>query len=103
MPVQTMVRYLRVRSYSGVTLASPIFIEEEIAFLPLTREKFISLLRDLLDRLGYDTSKFSGHSFCIGAATSAAFREFLIMSFSLLVDGPPTVTSDIFAQIKMFY
>ena len=79
MPVQTMVRYLRVRSESGATMTSPLFTEDEIAFLPLTRGKFISLMRDLLDRLGYDTSKFSGHSFRIGAPHQQRLQELLIM------------------------
>lgn len=70
-PVQTMSSYLRLRSDLGATLTSPLFIEETTQ-LPLTREKFISFMKELLSRLGYETSKFNGHSFRIGAATSAA-------------------------------
>ena len=71
-PVKTMVNYLRHRSVTGASQLSPLFIEDEITYRPLTREKFISMLRELLARLGYDTTKFNGHSFRIGAATSAA-------------------------------
>ena len=67
-----MVNYLRHRSVTGASQLSPLFIEDEITYRPLTREKFISMLRELLARLGYDTTKFNGHSFRIGAATSAA-------------------------------
>ena len=51
---------------------SPLFVEDEYNCTPLSRDYFISLLRDLLGKLRHDVSKFCGHSFRIGAATSAA-------------------------------
>lgn len=51
---------------------SPLFIEDEFDFRPLSRDTFIALLRNLVDRLGYDNCKFSEHLFRIGAATYAA-------------------------------
>ncbi|CAG2192648.1 unnamed protein product [Mytilus edulis] len=51
---------------------SHLFVSDEYNNAPLSRDTFISLLRDLLFRLGYNDSKFCGHSFRIGAATSAA-------------------------------
>ena len=39
---------------------------------PLTRSAFVSNLKHLLVRLGFSPTSYSGHSFRIGAATSAA-------------------------------
>ena len=41
---------------------------------PLSRESFIQWLKKTLVAAGMDTSKFSGHSFHIGAASVAAAR-----------------------------
>lgn len=41
---------------------------------PLTRQRFVTALRDILQQVGIDSSKYSGHSFRIGAATTAAAR-----------------------------
>ena len=71
-PVDTMHRYLKLRLEAGALPQNPLFVEDEFNFLPLRRDTLISHLRQLLDRLGYNTCKFSGHSFRIGAATSAA-------------------------------
>ena len=38
----------------------------------LTNEKFIKPVREALVVLGYESDNFSGHSFRIGAATTAA-------------------------------
>ena len=39
---------------------------------PLTKNKFVSKFRGLLDQAGIDSSLYSGHSFRIGAASTAA-------------------------------
>ena len=39
---------------------------------PLTRERFVARIRKVLQQIGIDQSKYSGHSFRIGAATTAA-------------------------------
>jgi hypothetical protein len=39
--------------------------------MPVTRSYFIDFLKNILERIGYDCSKYNGHSFRIGAATSA--------------------------------
>ena len=67
-----MIKYIKLRVNLGASQMSPLFIEDEFDFRPLSRDTFIGLLRNLLDRLEYDNCKFSGHSFRIGAATSAA-------------------------------
>jgi len=71
-PVETMVNYIQARYSLGAKLTSPLFLDSEFGNSPLSRDHFISLLRQLLLRLGYDDNQFSGHSFRIGAATSAA-------------------------------
>ncbi|CAG2224015.1 unnamed protein product [Mytilus edulis] len=71
-PVDTMNKYLSIRYNNGALPKSPLFVEDEFQSSPLSRETFISSLRQLLDILGYNTVKFCGHSFRIGAATSAA-------------------------------
>ena len=40
----------------------------------LTRERFVKAVRDALQRSGVDSSRYAGHSFRIGAATTAANR-----------------------------
>ena len=41
---------------------------------PLTRSSFVSKLREALEAVGVDCSGYSGHSFRIGAATTAASK-----------------------------
>ena len=38
----------------------------------MSRDTFVQPLKEILLHIGYDTNKFSGHSFRIGAATAAA-------------------------------
>ncbi|XP_071169413.1 uncharacterized protein [Mytilus edulis] len=71
-PVDLMRRYLQVRKNYGARPDSYLFVHDEYNNAPLSRDTFISLLRESLFRLGYNDSKFCGHSFRIGAATSAA-------------------------------
>ena len=71
-PVDTMIKYIKLRLNLRASQMLPLFIEDEFDFRPLSRDTFIGLLRNILARLGYDNCKFSGHSFRIGAATSAA-------------------------------
>ena len=41
---------------------------------PLTRERFVLKVREALQQIGIDQTKYCGHSFRIGAATTAAKR-----------------------------
>ena len=50
----------------------PLFIMEDGE--ALTRSYFISHLKSILRILGYDSNKYNGHSFRIGAATSVASK-----------------------------
>ncbi|XP_052071362.1 uncharacterized protein LOC127709732 [Mytilus californianus] len=72
-PVHVMNKYLKYRLQMGALASFPLFVESEFDLSrPLSRETFINYLRQLLIRLGYRESDFCGHSFRIGAATSAA-------------------------------
>ena len=48
----------------------PLFLFEDGN--PLTRERFVARVQEVLQQIGIDQSKYSGHSFRIGAATTAA-------------------------------
>jgi len=51
-------------------LESPLFLQDNSS--PMSHSFFISQVKAGLARAGLDTSKFSGHSFCCGAASLAA-------------------------------
>ena len=69
-PVKNMLTYLATRSSRGAQAADPLFTTEWGS--PLSRKDFLSLLHQALSDLGYNHSQFNGHSFRIGAATSAS-------------------------------
>lgn len=73
-PVLTMSKYLTARYSQGATNSSPLFVDDPSASAetPLRRHTFLSYLRETLTRIGVDCRAFNGHSFRIGAATSAA-------------------------------
>jgi len=66
-----MIRYYNLRLAKDNNGSSPLFVDfnENSA---LTRDKFINNFRHILCLCGFDDSKYCGHSFRIGAATSAA-------------------------------
>ena len=41
---------------------------------PLTRQRFVAAVRDALSQAGIAANSYAGHSFRIGAATTAASR-----------------------------
>ena len=67
-PVAAVLSYLAIRPSSP----SPLFIHEEGR--PLSRTTLVSEVRLALQSTGWDISRFNGHSFRIGAATTAASR-----------------------------
>lgn len=74
-PVYLMEQYLCLRREQLTSTAScydisPLFID--VDGKPFTRTKFLYYVKQVLCRLGYDENKYSGHSFRIGAASSAA-------------------------------
>ena len=67
--VAAMLAYLAVRGFDH----GPLFRSEDGQ--PLTRAKLVSLLKATLTAAGIDSTHYSGHSFRIGAATTAAANE----------------------------
>ena len=49
---------------------APLFTDER--YCPFCREMFISYLRHLIHKLGYSQADYCGHSFTVGAVTTAA-------------------------------
>ena len=71
-PVTTMSAFLARRKASGAHPSSPLFVESEFSTAPLSRQTFITQLKNSLSYAGYSDAQFSGHSFRIGACTSGA-------------------------------
>ncbi|XP_006814639.1 uncharacterized protein LOC102800461, partial [Saccoglossus kowalevskii] len=71
-PVATILQYLSLRQamVPKPTFGDPLFVSKDNR--PLTRSTFLTYLHRILSVLGIDSSRYSGHSFRIGAATSAA-------------------------------
>lgn len=65
-PVSAILNFLAVRP-SGV---GPLFVHQDGT--PLLRAQFVAKLKDALSAAGVDNRYYSGHSFRIGAATTAA-------------------------------
>jgi len=70
-PLTAIKAYLALReSHGGARQSSALYVTNDGN--PLTRTKFISNLKFVLQCLGLDESKFSGHSLRIGAATTCS-------------------------------
>lgn len=67
-PVKAMLNYLVERGPSK----GPLFIFPDGTYL--TRQRLVVAVRQALEKAGLDAAKYSGHSFRIGAATTAAKR-----------------------------
>ena len=65
-PVTAMLKYLSARGMSS----GPLFYSS--SGKPLTKDDLTSETRQLLSFAGYDPSQYKGHSYRIGAATTAA-------------------------------
>ena len=68
-PVWSMRKFIVRRIHQGASPASPLFLDYDDSILK--RFRLISYLRHLMVRLGLDENAYGGHSFRIGAATSA--------------------------------
>ena len=66
-PVSAMKKYLAIRPTGSV---GPLFVN--CLEQPLTKHELTRKTRQLLSQAGFDASKFAGHSYRIGAATTAA-------------------------------
>jgi len=67
-PVVAVLKYMVDKGFSE----GPLFVFEDGR--PLTHERFVTAVRKALATAGVDTSKYCGHSFQIGAATTVAER-----------------------------
>ena len=67
-PVAAVLSYVVARGSS----AGPLFLWEDGKFL--TRARFVESMRTALTQAGYKAKDYAGHSFRIGAATTAAQR-----------------------------
>lgn len=67
-PVKALLAYIAARGCQP----GPLFRHKNGS--PLTRQQFVERLRSTLGKAGVEYSRFSGHSFRIGAATTAAAR-----------------------------
>lgn len=66
-----MTDFIKLRMSLGkTTMTSPLFMYRNGTYL--TRSVFVNSFKSKLKLAGYETSGFSGHSFRIGGATSAA-------------------------------
>ena len=66
MPVSALLNFMAVRPQGG----GPLFVHEDSS--PLTRSWFIQLTKCALELANTDATRYSGHSFRVGAATAAA-------------------------------
>ena len=69
-PVHSLSTYCVFRRHQGAQPSDPLFVVE--SGTALSRTFFVMHLRGLIARLGLDQTNYNGHSFRIGAATSAA-------------------------------
>ncbi len=67
-PVSAVLAYLTVRGKKP----GPLFVFKDGK--PLTRQRLVSAVREALRCAGVEADKYAGHSFRIGAATTAASR-----------------------------
>lgn len=65
-PLAALLTYLSIRGMD----AGPLFRLE--SGQPLTRQTLVKLIKSTLQSQGVDPTRYSGHSFRIGAATTAA-------------------------------
>ncbi|CAC5393943.1 unnamed protein product [Mytilus coruscus] len=69
-PYKTLLEYIQVRKeFSPINQTDPLFIT--IDKKPLERQYFLTCIKKVLDICGFNSNHYNGHSFRIGAATSA--------------------------------
>jgi hypothetical protein len=69
-PVRVTSTVLKLRKRCGASDTDPVFVT--YTGTPVTRAEFLRRLDILLTRIGLDCTVYNGHSFRIGASTSAA-------------------------------
>ncbi|XP_052098932.1 uncharacterized protein LOC127733656 [Mytilus californianus] len=69
-PYTILLEYIQIRKeFSPINQTDPLFIT--IDKKPLERQYFLTCIKKVLDICGFNSSHYNGHSFRIGAATSA--------------------------------
>ncbi|CAG2203787.1 unnamed protein product [Mytilus edulis] len=68
-PYRICCLYMNSRFQRNPSPETPLFVD--LTGAAVTRAKFLSLFKHALDSLGIDSTYYSGHSFRIGAATTA--------------------------------
>jgi hypothetical protein len=68
-PVQLMSKYLSIRTRAGAAESDPLFLTSQGRIM--NRSFFVSSLKSVLERLGFNPALYNGHSVRIGSATSA--------------------------------
>jgi len=81
---QTHARCLRCwhTCWFGGQQAGPLFQFQDGK--PLTRQRFVSAVRDVLKKAGVQAGRYAGHSFQIGAVTTAAARGMEVSIIKML-------------------
>ncbi|KAL3873589.1 hypothetical protein ACJMK2_036686 [Sinanodonta woodiana] len=69
-PYRVMKNFHHIRTLAGARACDPLFLMDNGR--ALSRTFFITTVKAVLSRLGYDSQCYNGHSFRMGAATSAA-------------------------------
>ena len=103
-PISAMQKYLQARD----TSSGPLFIYS--SGTPLTKTALVSETRALLSRSGFNASHYAGHSYRIGAATTATsaglpawliktWLEFLILYY-LMFQKPSQKKKHIFSPVS---
>ena len=103
-PVAAVLSYLAARP----STLGPLFVHQDGR--PLSRARMVSAVRSTLASVGVDTSRYIGHSFRIGAATTAAqagLQDLLIQTlgwwkssaFLSYIHTPPSQLLAVSAQL----
>ncbi|KAK6172154.1 hypothetical protein SNE40_015880 [Patella caerulea] len=69
-PVKLMLDYLHLRQTGGDGTSDPLFINSK--GMTLNRAYFIQIIKEIIESLGLLSDGYNGHSFGIGATTTAA-------------------------------
>ncbi|CAC5385537.1 unnamed protein product [Mytilus coruscus] len=97
-PFSAIKKYIAIRKgrEASFCFSDPLFVKENGS--ALDRDFFIRSLRHVLDICGYNSSLYNGHSFRIGAITSAGSVNIQDHLIKLLVGGHQTVIVVIFVS-----
>ena len=71
-PIEALEKFLQLRVRFANIPQTPLFLFKDYSHL--TRAKFLELLHKTCERAGLNSNNYKGHSFRMGAATSAAAR-----------------------------